>query len=61
MEDDTFGYRVGGFFRQGTVRAGFQLVGLGEELDGSFTTDTGGEGLRSKFRLPRSPVHARPK
>jgi hypothetical protein len=43
------GFRVGGFSRHGTARAGFQLVGLGEELDGSFTTDTGGEGLQSKI------------
>jgi hypothetical protein len=42
MADDTYGSRDDGFVRPDEVRFGWHLTGLGEETDGFFALDTGG-------------------
>jgi hypothetical protein len=42
MADDMYGFRDDGFVLPGAVRFGWHRDGTGEEMDGFFALDTGG-------------------
>lgn len=58
MAADTYGFREHGFVRPGAVRFGWRLDGTGEEMDGFFALDTGGDSVSIGALLnePRLPL-----